>query len=559
VTAAQHRPAARDAAGSGSGSGSASASGSGSGNDATRSGHADVEEWDVLVYGATAGGVTAAVAAAQRRARVLLAEPGRHIGGMTSGGLGYTDVGDRRVIGGLSAQFYRAVAEYYGVSGWHYAGPEPHVAEQILTTWLERANVSVRFGAGLSVVSVRDGTIGEITLADGSVHRAAVYVDASYEGDLLAAAGVSYRVGREDRSLYGERLAGRAEIAPGRHNFEVLVSPFADPEARYPGAPDEAAGALLPLIHDRPLAPVGVGDGGVMAYGYRVCLTTAADRIPIDRRPGYDEAEFELARRHFAATASEHREVRAGLMVGLEPNLPGGKCDGNSLGPMSLNLLDGTNWRYPEADATERERIRLRHLHYTQDLLYFFSHDPAVPAEVRAELCRWGLPADEFTDTAGWPHQLYVREARRMVGEYVLTEHDLLRPRESVPDSVAMGSYHIDVREVQRSWRWLFEHPEPLAQTVNEGYLSVPVRPYPVPYRCLLPRRAECTNLLVPVCVSASHVAFASLRMEVQYQMLGAAAGVAAALAARTNRGVHDISVTALQGELAADGQVLAL
>jgi hypothetical protein len=178
---------------------------------------------------------------------------------------------------------------------------------------------------------------------------------------------------------------------------------------------------------------------------------------------------------------------------------------------------------------------------------------------VRAELGRWGLPADEFADTGGWPHQLYVREARRMVGEYVLTEHDLLRPAGPVADAIAMGSYHIDIREVQRSWRWLCEHPDPIAQTVNEGYLSVPVRPYPVPYRCLLPRRSECTNLLVPVCVSASHVAFASLRMEVQYQMLGAAAGVAAALAVHSGRGVHEIPVTALQSQLAEDGQVLGL
>jgi hypothetical protein len=522
-------------------------------------GRAAVDEWDVLVYGATAGGVMAAVAAAQRGARVLLAEPGQHIGGMTSGGLGYTDVGDRRVIGGLSARFYQAVAQHYGVSGWHYAGPEPHVAEQLLTGWLDRAGVSVRLGAGLSELATRAGVIGRVALADRSAHRAAVYVDACYEGDLLAAAGVSYHVGRENRSRYGELLAGRAEIAPGRHNFDVVISPFASPAAHYPGTPDQPADDLLPLLHDRALAPVGSGDGGVMAYGYRVCLTTAADRVPIGRRPGYDESEFELVRRYLAAMASAGREVRAGQMVGLEPNLPGGKCDGNSLGPISLNLLDGTNWHYPEAAPAERERIRLRHLNYTHDLLYFFSHDRAVPAAVRTELSRWGLPSDEFSDTGGWPHQLYVREARRMLGEYVLTENDLLRPAGPVPDAVAMGSYHIDIREVQRTWRWLFEHPEPMAQTVNEGYLSVPVRPYPVPYRCLLPRRAECTNLLVPVCASASHVAFASLRMEVQYQMLGAAAGVAAALAVRTGRAVHDIAVTALQAELAADGQVLAL
>lgn len=514
----------------------------------------------MLVYGATSAGVMAAVAAAGRGARVLLAEPGRHVGGMTSGGLGYTDVGDRRVIGGLSARFYDEIAAHYGVSGWRYAGPEPHVAEAILTGWLEHAGVEVAFGASLVGVTVRGGAIDRVALSDGSAHRAAAFVDAGYEGDLLAGAGVSYRIGRENRALHGEGLAGRAEIAPGMHTFPVVVSPFADPEARYPGQPDEpATGGLLPLIHDRPLAPVGFGDGGVMAYGYRVCLTTARDRIPIERRDGYDKTEFEIARRYFAAMAIEGRQLRAGRMVGLEPNLPGGKCDGNSLGPVSLNLLDGTNWAYPDADSAGRERIRLRHLEYTHDLLYFLAHDPAVPGEVRTELTRWGLPADEFTDSGGWPHQLYVREARRMVGEYVLTEHDLLRPAGQVPDSVAMGSYHIDIREVQRTWRWLFEHPEPIAQTVNEGYLSVPVLPYSIPYRCLLPRRSECSNLLVAVCVSASHIAFASLRMEVQYHMLGTAAGHAAALAARSDRAVHDIPVSDLQSHLASDGQILAL
>jgi hypothetical protein len=514
----------------------------------------------VLVYGATAAGVMAAVAAAERGAQVVLAEPGRRVGGMTSGGLGYTDVGDRRVIGGLSARFYADVAAHYGVDGWHYAGPEPHVAEAILTAWLERAGVEVLFDAALAGLVVRDGAIEQVRLANGSRYAAGVFVDACYEGDLMAAAGVRYRIGREDRSLHRELLAGRSEIAPGMHTFPVIVAPFADPDARYPGLPDAPVqGGLLPLIHQRPLAPVGSGDGGVMAYGYRVCLTTAADRMTIERRDGYDEAEFELARRYFAAMAAEGRELRAGRMVGLEPNLPGGKCDGNSLGPVSLNLLDGTNWAYPDASRSAREQIRRRHLDYTHDLLYFLSTDPSVPAAVRQELRRWGLPSDEFADTGGWPHQLYVREARRMTGEYVLTENDLLRPRRPVPDSVAMGSYHIDIREVQRTWRWLWEHPTPIAQTVNEGYLSVPVRPYPIPYRCLLPRRDECANLIVPVCVSASHVAFASLRMEVQYQMLGAAAGVAAALAVRSGGAVHDVPVTDLQAQLAADGQVLTL
>jgi hypothetical protein len=246
-------------------------------------------------------------------------------------------------------------------------------------------------------------------------------------------------------------------------------------------------------------------------------------------------------------------------VIGLVPNLPNGKCDGNSIGPLSLNLLDGTNHAYPDADRRGRERIRARHRDYTRDFLHFMSTDPAVPAAVRDGLSAWGLPADEFTDTGGLPHQLYVREARRMLGEYVLTEHDLLPAPRAQHDVVAMGSYHIDVREVRRTWRPVYEHPDPIPSVENEGYLSVPVRPYPIPYRAIVPRFAECANLLVPVCLSASHVAFASVRMEVQYEMLGQAAGEAAVLALRDGRPVQGIDVGALQEALAAGGAVLAV
>ncbi|GDY31637.1 FAD-dependent oxidoreductase [Gandjariella thermophila] len=502
---------------------------------------------ELLVYGGTAAGVCAAVAAARHGVQVTLLEPGRHVGGMVSGGLGYTDIGNPAVVGGLAREFAAAVGDYYGVPPGHHAGPEPHVAERIFLEWLDRAGVTVRFGTTLTAASIVDGRILSVSGADGRECRAGVYVDASYEGDLLAAAGVGYRVGRESRSRYGETFAGRREPAPGKHNFVPYLSPF------------DAGGRLLPLIHDAPAVDAGEGDGGVMAYGYRVCLTSAGDRLPFPRRDGYREDEWELARRYFALLAERGIEVTAGDLIGLVPNLPNGKCDGNSIGPLSLNLLDGTNWAYPEADEAGRERIRRRHREYTMDFLYFLSHDPAVPEAVRRGITAWGLPPDEFTDTGGLPHQLYVREARRMVGEYVLTEHDLLpRPRPQY-DAVAMGSYHIDIREVRRTWRWVYEHPDPIPMVFNEGYLSVPVRPYQIPYRSIVPRYAECTNLLVPVCLSASHVAFGSVRMEVQYEMLGHAAGLAAALALKGDRAVQRVDVTDLQERLAAEGQVLAL
>lgn len=506
---------------------------------------------DVVVYGATSAGVCAAVAAASAGAHVLLLEPGRHVGGMTSGGLGYTDVGDQRVLGGPAARFRQEVADHYGVPVGTYAGPEPHVAESIFMRWLDHPRVEVVFGAPLSSAEVHEHRITRVT-AGGAPLQGGVFVDASYEGDLLAMAGVPYAVGREDRALHHERWAGRRELLPGRHTMPPFVSPFRDD----PGG--EAEGPVLAQLRSAPLAPVGAGDGGVMAYGYRVCLTTAAGRVPFRRRGGYDGSYWELGRRLFARWRASGFEPSAQALLGLEPNLANGKCDGNSLGPFSLNVLDGSAWEYPDASPVRREEIRLHHLHHTEDFLYFLSHDPAVPRPVREEMARWGLPADEFGGTGHLPHQLYVREARRMRGEYVLTEHDLTGARPQ-HDVIAMGSYHLDVREVQRTWQWVPEHPRPVAMVFTEGYLSVPVPPYPVPYRALVPRYQDCVNLLVPVCLSASHVAFSSIRMEPQYQMLGHAAGLAAVLAARGGRPVQSVDVTRLQQQLLGTQQVLAL
>lgn len=509
---------------------------------------------EVVVYGATSAGVAAAVAAAKAGASTLLVEPGGHLGGMTSGGLGYTDVGDVRALGGAAARLRADIAEHYGVAPGRYAGPEPHVAEAIFRRWLEQAGVDVLFDAPLLGVETGEGRDGRelraVAVGAGERVEAAVFVDASYEGDLLAAAGVPYRVGREDRSLHGERFAGRQELLPGMHNMPPWVSPFVgDPTGR-------AEGPLIPQLHDRPLAALGEGDGGVMSYGYRVCLTTADDRIPFERPDDYDEAYWEIARRLFARDRREGVERTAGRMLGLEPNLPGGMADGNSLGPVSLSVLDGSAWEYPEATPERRDELRRHHIAHTRGFLYFLSHDPAVPPSIRRELSRWGLPPGEFADTGHLPHQLYVREARRMVGARVLTEHDLLAGR-IPPDTVALGSYHIDIREVQRVWRWVYEHPEPIGTVFTEGYLSVPVPVYGIPYASLLPRREDAANLLMPVCLSASAVAFASVRMEPQYMMLGQAAGTAAALAVARGATTHEVAIDELQDALLAGGQVL--
>jgi len=484
---------------------------------------------DVCVYGATAAGVAAAVAARAAGAKTVLVEPGAHVGGVVSGGLSWSDVGDTRVLGGFTRRFYDAVARHYGEPLWHLPGPEPHVAEEIL-------------GGQLAGVDVR--------LQTRELPDAAVYVDAGYEGDLLPRFGLPYRVGRESRDTYGERWAGRQPAyRPGRHNLAVRLSPFAED------------GALLPFVRepeldDRglPAERLGEGDGGLQAYQLRLCLTDRGrNRVPFDEPPGYDAGSFELLRRLLAAAPFDAGDL-LGLVSGLLPN---GKCDVNSIGPFSLNLLDGTNRDYPDGDDRTRARVYDRHLHYARSLLWFLATDADVPPRIRAEVGRWGLCADEFTASGGWPHQLYVRDGRRLLGEHVLSERDLVDPRPQ-PDVVALGSYNIDIREVERTWRCLPEYvPEPAV--FNEGYLSVPVPAYPIPYRSLTPRREDATNVLVPVCLSASHVAFGSVRMEPTLMLLGHAAGIAGAQASRRGLAVQDVDVPRLQDDLRKAGQVLSL
>ncbi len=388
-------------------------------------------------------------------------------------------------------------------------------------------------------------------LGEAELPGAAVYVDAGYEGDLLAARGVPYAVGREPRSLYGERWAGRQPAyRPGKHNFPVTLSPFA------------GDGALLPHIREPdldergwPEEALGEGDGGLQAYGFRLCLTHRPEnRLEWPEPEGYDPGELEVLRRYLHAAGDR---LEAGDLLGLVPDLlPNGKCDVNSIGPFSLNVLDGSNRAYPDGDDATRREVRERHRRFAHGLLWFLARDEDVPRHIRDEVSRWGLCADEFTGTDGWPHQLYVRDGRRLIGEHVLRESDLLdaSPQEDV---VALGSYNIDVREIERTWRYLPEYTRTPA-VCNEGYLSVAVPPYPIPYRSLLPRREDAEDLLVPVCLSASHVAFASVRMEPTLMLLGQAAGTAAAQAARRGVAVQDVDIPALQESLRAAGQILA-
>jgi hypothetical protein len=502
---------------------------------------------DVIVYGGTAGGVMAAIAAAQEGATVVLVEPGQHLGGMLTGGLSHTDYGDRAVIGGLALTLYEKVAALYKKPLFFWRGPEPHLGEALLRDWLKESKVRVVYGQRVQTVQKENRHIRSIELGSGETLSASVFIDATYEGDLMARAGVSYAIGRESIGQYGESWAGRQPYYPDGHNFRYPISPFVNGKN----------GKLLPLINDRPQARFGEADSAVQAYCFRLLMTNnPANRVPISRPVGYDSSRYELLRRYLKirqpATLGETG------VFGPHINLPNQKAEINSGGPISTNLYDGSNWAYPDAGYSRRDQIWNDHLLYTQGLLYFIMNDPSVPEKIRKEASEWGLCKDEFADTGHWPHQLYVRVARRMIGEYVLTQQDLEKDVLKY-DAIGMGTYNIDVRHVQRTWQWVSRFPELKGEVINEGYLSIPVKPYEVPYRSLTPKFDECTNLLVPVCISSSALAYASFRMEPQYMIAGHSAGVAAAMASRQQIPVQKVDIAALQKKLLAQRQVLSL
>jgi hypothetical protein len=504
---------------------------------------ADKDDFDVVVYGGTAGGTLAAVAAALEGSSVVLLEPGQHLGGMLTGGLGRTDM-DRQqhVIGGLALEFFHETGKHYGQDlAWTF---EPKVAEAILNRRIDEAGVEVLFAHRIDTV-VKDGNrIHAIRIENGSEFQAPVFIDASYEGDLMARAGVSYTVGREPREKYGESLAGIKEIQPGNHQLLVPVSPFDD------------SGRLLPYVVDeREVGSVGEGDNKVQAYCFRLCLSQVKEnQIPFPKPAGYDPRRYELLKRYLLAC--EKRFGRAFNPLGIS-RIPNSKTDVNSGGPISTNLL-GASWDYPEASYIRRQEIWEEHRSWTQGLLYFLANDASVPEYLRKEMQGWGLAKDEFDDTDHWPHQLYVREARRMLGEYVMTQHDLEERRQKY-DSIGMGGYNMDVREVQWVAKMVYRFPVPQKEVLMEGYITVNVEPYEIPYRALLPLEHECANLLVTSCVSASHMAYSSIRMEPQYMIMGQSAGVAAALAVKKGLPLHKLSLAPLQKKLKELGQILSL
>ncbi|MEZ5402248.1 MAG: FAD-dependent oxidoreductase [Bryobacteraceae bacterium] len=498
---------------------------------------ADAPPYDVAIYAATAGGVIAAVAAARAGLRVAIAEPGQHVGGMTSGGLGRTDHGKKETIGGMSLEFYKRVGKKYGEEiTWYF---EPHVAELVLKEMLAEAKVQVLFGHRLrpeTGVRKRRGEIREIYFENGASLQAKVFMDASYEGDLLAQAGVSLTIGREGAAEYGESLAG---IRPKdrNHQFDFPVSAAAAP------------GQLLPGIMPGPRGPIGTADKKVQAYNFRMCLTDdPRNRVAIARPKRYDPAVFEILLR-YAAGFEKHRGRPAKMNdLFIVSKMPNRKTDINNRGPFSTDFINAS-WAYPAGDYNTRARLWQDHIDYTAGLFWFLANDPRVPEPLRNEVGEWGLAADEFVDTNNWPHQLYVREARRMVGDFVMTQKDVQTDREKA-DAIGMGSYNSDSHNV-------FRFVQPDGSVQNEGNMEVPVEPYQIPYRVLLPKKKQARNLLVPVCVSSSHVTYSTLRMEPVYMIMGEAAGLAAKMAIEAGEAVQDVDAAALRKKLEAAGAVM--
>ena len=497
------------------------------------------KKFDVVVYGGTAGGVMTAVAAAREGLNVAVLEPGKHLGGMVTGGLSRTDFGKKEVIGGIALEFYKRAGKKYGRDiEWM---PEPRVAEAILNEMIQEAKtVTVFLNHRLKEkggVKKQGTQVIEITMENGARFAGPIFADASYEGDLMAQAKVDFTWGRESSAQYGESLAG-VRPKDRNHQFDFPVSAY------------DANKRLLPEIQKEPRGEIGAGDRKVQAYNYRMILTDdPANRIPFAKPASYNPKRFELLARFLPEFVRQKGRAPRMNEILLPAQIAGKqKWDFNNRGPFSTDYI-GKSWDYPNASYKRRAEIWQDHKVYTEELFYFLTTDPQVPKETQAEIAQFGLARDEFTDNNHWPYQLYVREARRLVGDYVVVQKDI-QTELTKPDVIAMGSYNSDSHNVQR-----YVTPEGDAQ--NEGNMEVAVTPYQIPYRVLLPKKSQATNLFVPVCFSASHVTYSTLRMEPQYMMIGQAAGVAAKMALEKKITVQEVDTKALKTKLLLQGAVM--
>jgi hypothetical protein len=488
-------------------------------------------QYDVCVYGGTSAGVIAAYTAARLHKKVILVEPGKHLGGLTSGGLGYTDIGNKYAITGISRDFYRRVGKHYGkFEAWIF---EPHVAEEIFRDYVNETSVTVLFQYRIVEAKKQDGFIKKITIENSvypnastnKIITAKMFVDCSYEGDLMAKAGVSYAVGREDNSTYNETYNGVQLME--HHQFPDGVDPYI--------VPGDSASGLLWGITSNKLLPTGSGNKMVQAYNFRICLSNdPQNRISIPKPGGYDADWYELLIRLIAVQPNK-QTLNDYLFFGLMPNH---KTDINNNGGFSSDMI-GMNYAYPDGDYATRDSIIRRHLDYTRGLLWCLGHDSRVPEAIRNEMLQWGYPKDEYTDNNNFTPQLYIRESRRMIGDYVMTQSNC-EGKVEITDGVGMAAYTMDSHNCERL---VVNRMVKNEGNVEKGGFG----PYPVSYRALIPKANECKNLYVPVCLSASHIAYGSIRMEPVFMVLAQSAAVAACMAIDEKKTVQQVDVKKLQ------------
>jgi len=496
--------------------------------------------YDVVVYGDSAAAVAAAIQAKRLGLDVLLVNSTNFLGGMTSSGLSASDINNRNAVGGIALELYQRIGRHYGKE--YVDSFEPHVAQEQLNALVAEAKIPVEMNEQLDRKCgvKKDGQrIVSITTLSGKSYRGRIFIDASYTGDLMAAAGVSYTVGRESNSQYGETINGaqRGDTKPRTHYTQRDKDHFirkVDPYLK----PGDTASGLLPHIHaDKPVS--GEGDRRIQAYNYRLCLTDdPASRLPIEKPEGYRELYHELLLRNFEAG-----DLRLPALI---HKLPAGKVDWNSMHAVGTDYV-GANWDYPEADYETRRRIEKDHELYIRGHLWTLANHPRVPEAIRKQVSRYGLCKDEFTTNGGWPPMIYIREARRMVGDYVMTEADC-KSKRSVPDPVALASFGMDSHAVR-----YFVTEEGFAE--RDGVIwQVPPHPYGISYRSIVPRKGECENLFVPVCLSTTHAAHGSIRMEPVFMQLGQAASLAAAIAIEERVAAQEVAYSKLRAKLEASG-----
>ncbi len=493
------------------------------------------DQFDVVIYGATPGGITSAVAAARENMPVLLIEPKQHVGGMYTSGLNTAESEHmlKWTYGGIALEFYQRLADVYGEDDPQFYF-ESHVAEKVYLDMLQEEQIEVRFGKRVLSTGKEGRAIKSIALDDGSTIQGNVFIDATYEGDLMARSGVSYTWGRENREKYNESLAGiRME------EDSISASPYDEDGNLLPGV-SLTSGRLTP----------GEGDKKVMCYNYRLCFTKKKDnQVPFTKPDNYKPELYILLKNYLQSMQEQNKEVKFRMILDMYPRR-NGKFEINNKQNAIISIgYFGGQFEYPDASYEKQDEIYQNHKDYTQGLLYFLQNDPSVPKSLRDEVAQWGLAKDEFTDNNNWPYYLYIREARRMIGEYVMTQDDILNSLTKA-DSIGMGSHFIDSHHVQR----VAVSKEAFA---NEGRIWRIGRAYQIPYRCIIPKQDECTNLLVPVASSFSHVAFCTYRLESQWMMSGHSAGAAAALAVKDDIDVQEIGVKNLQQRLTEQGQII--